>query len=866
MEFRAPAVPVWSNTTAEEYPADVSAIRERLADHLVKPVLFSEEIEQMYAAGARIFVEVGPGRTLSGLTRNILGKDELIFHTEEPEGLSHLLSLAGGYMATGRRVRLEKLFEGRDVRLLDLSAPEKFKRSSTVWVVNGQMAVPAVGALPAHGALPIVKPLTLPAVAAAQPVLAVAMGGAERVMEEYLKSMQFMIQAQRDVLMTYLGQAPVMAPVAAAGLTIPVTGTVGAVAGGVITPVAGVGIGGAAHMGATVTPVGMAATMVSEIVVVDIKGLLLKIVSDKTGYPPDMLDLNSDMEADLSIDSIKRMEIIAALKAQLGGNSNNEEDMTERLASVKTLQGLINLIGGMGTEGLVREEDERLVRGKEDERLVREEEDEGVVREEDERLVRLRFELGSSGVSCNGPEVLKGKRFAITDDAGKVSVALKKLLEAHGAVAVVIASSETLEDYDGLILLDLFTSPGRTNILESFALVKKLDMSRAGWVYAVSDLNSHFGKHGDPSMLRHFQGYAGFLKSLDKEWENTLCRTINLDTELSPEKIAVLVVNELLTPDDQPEVSYHAESRKTMRLVPSELTIGQESDIRLDPSSVVLVLGGGQGITAELMIRFSKEYPCRYVLVGRSADPRTAEDLSDASLVTKEAIRESLVTGLNGNLQGGGRRGMLKSPAEIERKVEEIYKRNQILNTITALEKNGATVDYHSLDCRDEEKLGELISGLYRSYGRIDGVVHGAGLLEDKLFRHKTPESFERVFATKVNPLRALATQLKADTQFVVLFSSVASVYGNRGQTDYAAANSVMDQYARELKKHISGKVLAINWGPWKGTGMVSPALEREYERRGISLIPLTAGMEIFLNEVKYGNESQVLIMAGQTF
>jgi hypothetical protein len=75
-----------------------------------------------------------------------------------------------------------------------------------------------------------------------------------------------------------------------------------------------------------------------------------------------------------------------------------------------------------------------------------------------------------------------------------------------------------------------------------------------------------------------------------------------------------------------------------------------------------------------------------------------------------------------------------------------------------------------------------------------------------------------------------------------------------------------MDRYARELKKQISGKVLAINWGPWKGTGMVSPALEREYERRGISLIPLTAGMEIFLNELKYGNENQVLIMAGQTF
>jgi len=810
-ELKEPLLTVWSNTTAGVYPLETEAIRERLADHLVKPVLFSEQIEHMYEAGARIFVEVGPGRALSGLTRDILSRDELIFYTEEQEGLGHLLSLVGGYMATGRTVRLEKLFEGRDVQVLDLSEPEKFKRSSTVWVVNGQMAVPAAGVLPAHGALPIVKPLSLqmrPVAPVGDVGMPVAMNGAERMVGDYLKNMQSMIQAQRDVLMTYLGQA--VPPVLPVGSTVVP----------VVQPVKPLPV------------METSGVVENAIVVVDIKAMLLKIVSDKTGYPSDMLDLDSDMEADLSIDSIKRMEIIAALKTQLGTSHNNEEDITEQLASVKTLQGLINLIGGMESGPV--EEAKKII-------------EEGFVHEKEETLVRLRFEPNVSGGNRSKAELLTGKYFAITDDAGMVSVALKKQLEAYGAAATVISLKENLEAYDGLILLDLLSpsdlsaSRGRTNIHELFGLVKKLDMSRVKWVYSVS-------------MLRHFQGYPGFLKSLNKEWEETVCRAINLDSELSSEKIVALIIDELLTLDDQPEVDYHMESRKTMSLVPAELAIGQQADIRLDQSSVVLVLGGAQGITAELMIRFSEEYPCRLVLVGRSTDPRT-DDMSYEMMGDKEAIRESLIRG-----------GQLKNPAEIERKVEELYKRKQIMNTIRSLEKNGATVDYHSLDCRDEEKLSELVRGLYRQYGRIDGVVHGAGLLEDKLFRHKTPESFERVFSTKVNPLRALATELRADTQFVVLFSSVASVYGNRGQTDYAAANSVMDRYAWELKKQISGKVLAINWGPWKGTGMVSPALEREYERRGISLIPLAAGMEIFLNELKYGNESQVLIMAGQTF
>src|SRR5439155_19951665 len=69
----APRHPVWSNTTATPYPADAAAIRARIAEHVAEPVRFADEVEGMYAAGARIFVEAGPGRVLSGLVDRILG-------------------------------------------------------------------------------------------------------------------------------------------------------------------------------------------------------------------------------------------------------------------------------------------------------------------------------------------------------------------------------------------------------------------------------------------------------------------------------------------------------------------------------------------------------------------------------------------------------------------------------------------------------------------------------------------------------------------------------------------------------------------------------------------------------------------------
>jgi acyl transferase domain-containing protein len=74
VDLRPPAVPVYSNTTAAVYPSGPDAIRARLAEHIGKPVRFVAEVEAMYADGARVFVEAGPGRVLTGLVGRILGK------------------------------------------------------------------------------------------------------------------------------------------------------------------------------------------------------------------------------------------------------------------------------------------------------------------------------------------------------------------------------------------------------------------------------------------------------------------------------------------------------------------------------------------------------------------------------------------------------------------------------------------------------------------------------------------------------------------------------------------------------------------------------------------------------------------------
>ena len=955
VDFNNLSLPVWSNTTAAEYPENATEIKERLTDHLIKPVKFVDEVQQMYASGARIFIEVGPGKVLTGLTKACIGKDEILLYAEDNNRnkLTHLLCMLADYMGTGRDILIDKLFEGRGAKLINIDEPALYKKSAAVWYVNGQHAIPANGKLPANGALPIIEPIKMKNNEARTETTTIINSGAELMMQEYLNSMKMLIQAQRDVMMSFLGQNPtinnavsyqqapqyqpqaipqplpaVAQPVAAkqevptvaqqpvvvapavqkdvkqillqvvsdktgypqdmlgmemdleADLSIDsikrveIIGTLRTELGGfdqggknedtVMEQLAGIKtlsglvkwITENAAPAVALTPTTIHTSVNVEVTLQtaqpkfsleELKAAILGVVSEKTGYPQEMLGMDLDLEADLSIDSIKRMEIIGDLKLKIGFGKAGEQadDIMEKLAAIKTLNGLANWISEIESEsaGLVTEA-KKIIENSE------------VKNADNETLSRLRFELTPTTLSTTKTDVIKGQRFAITDDGGIQAIKIKDLLERHGAIANIVYPNSDLQGYQGLIILNMFAAQKRVGIIDHFALIKKLDFATVKWVYLISDTKLHLNEFSDISLLRRYQGYAGFFKSLDREYEQTKCRVVSLGTPMSTDAIADITLKEILTPDTPSEIIYQDNKRHIMELVPSQLITGlEESHIKLDKGSVVLVLGGAQGITSELMIHFAKDYPCTYILVGRSADPRDATPNAADSLQTKEDIRNYLI-----------KQGEIKKPAEIEKEAARIHKNNQIMRTITMMQATGSSVIYKSLDLCDELSLTSFIDDVYEIYGRIDGVVHGAGLLEDKLFHNKTSESFGRVFDTKVKPLRILAEQLRPETQFVILFSSIASVYGNRGQTDYAAANSVLDKYAWALNKRINGKVMSINWGPWKGAGMVSPTLEKEYERRGISLIPLHHGREIFLNELKYGKESQVLIMAGNNW
>jgi NAD(P)-dependent dehydrogenase (short-subunit alcohol dehydrogenase family) len=245
-----------------------------------------------------------------------------------------------------------------------------------------------------------------------------------------------------------------------------------------------------------------------------------------------------------------------------------------------------------------------------------------------------------------------------------------------------------------------------------------------------------------------------------------------------------------------------------------------------------LVSGGGKGITAENVIAIAEAYKSRFTLLGRSEllaeEPkwalgqRTDTDLKQSLLNHSQTKNENI------------------SPKEMNREVRKILSSREIQDTLRRVREAGGQVQYIQADITDPEDLETKLSGVSEG---INGLLHGAGSLADKLIEDKTEADFELVYGVKVDGLKNILDIISpANLQFIIFFSSVAGFYGNAGQADYSLANDLLNKLAHHLKgKYPHCQVIAIDWGPWDG-GMVSPQLKRILTKKKVHVISIEEG------------------------
>jgi acyl transferase domain-containing protein/NAD(P)H-dependent flavin oxidoreductase YrpB (nitropropane dioxygenase family)/NAD(P)-dependent dehydrogenase (short-subunit alcohol dehydrogenase family)/acyl carrier protein len=846
ISVRKPTLPVWSNTTAGIYPETAAEIRERLAKHLVNPVRFSEQIEKMHEDGARIFIEAGPGSVLTGLVEKTL-KDKafVTIQTERggKEGLSCLLKGLARYISTGRSMKLNKLFEGRDATRLDFDNPEQYKKNATVWNVDGSRALPENGNLPSHAGKHVQGPiLSLDRIRSASG----ANTTAESIMMAYLDNMNALIQDQRDVMLGYLGQPDIVprAPVAQRQFVLAnppspspakETAALDGEAGGETSQ----------HR----------LPDIFSLSTERITDLLLAIVSEKTGYPIDMLGLDVNLEADLSIDSIKKMEIMGGLRDHVNFPENSEDvgEAFEKIATVKTLRDLVAWVKEMGDAAATGDAPKDAAPGFTGAKALVDTvplPSSG----ETSNIVRMTLSAVPTPLAETDRTRLQGKSFAVSDDENGLAASVVEALAEAGATAEIITAEATdLSGYDGLIVINSAASNVHHSPFDLFRLLKTADMEKLEWIFTFDDIPGMLLRAREWTDISRLEGFAGFMKALCHEYPSKRLCAVSFDTAIDAKTFAAIVTDELADAKTFPEIFYKDNERH--RLLPRIEETRTAGDgvaaMGLDETANIIVLGGAQGISPAVVSRLASVCPCHYILVGRTSNQAEKEEYK--TLATPDEIRKYLI-----DTEG------MKSLREIEEKVKKIHKCNQIHSATKLIEGTGARVSYYGADVMDADEFRGIIAQIRQDCGRIDGIIHAAGIMEDKLFQDKDPASFKRVYQTKKTPLGVILKELLPDLKLLVMFSSMSSTFGNIGQCDYAAGNSVLDLVARIARQRNPAlRTITFNWGPWKGAGMINPSLENELRRKGLSFLQMDTGSAFFVNEIMCGNDSNVLAVAG---
>lgn len=279
-----------------------------------------------------------------------------------------------------------------------------------------------------------------------------------------------------------------------------------------------------------------------------------------------------------------------------------------------------------------------------------------------------------------------------------------------------------------------------------------------------------------------------------------------------------------------------------------------------DAETVFLVSGGAKGITARCVTALAKRFKARFILVGRSSydgeEPSWAHGIEGES-----ALKQAAANDLRA-------RGERPAPRTVRSLARAVLSRREIQGTLQAIRRAGGQAVYVQADVTDGPGLREAVERATAALGQITGIVHGAGVIADRLVQDKAVNDFARVVSVKVDGLRQMLALVDlAQLRYLILFSSVAGFYGNRGQTDYAAANEVLNKVAHWMKHHHPHvHVLAIDWGPWDG-GMVTPALRRQLERHHVPVIPVESGSRLLTDLLERpeasasgGNTPQVVV------
>ena len=575
-----------------------------------------------------------------------------------------------------------------------------------------------------------------------------------------------------------------------------------------------------------------------------IRAALIRIVAEKTGYPEDMLEVEMSLDADLGIDSIKRVEILSALQEDMPDLPAVE---AEDLGALETLLDVLNYLAEKSTAAAPVSTPKPTQAVPHLKTTAAHDQ----IQRQVLRIIDAPAKSARLNIPASASWVIVGEK---TDPLTRQVL---ESLESLGYSASIYTEDNTAEQIHALLVIAPESGFDDTSMKSYFfsaqraasTLLKTADKHKT--IFAtVSRMDGTFGFAGTANESATLSGgLAGFAKTAAYEWPTVTCRAIDIANTYSSVKVAASAIIEALTTDGPIEIGLQLDRTLTLEL--AEESIDHLTPATFSKSDVIVVSGGARGVTAEVAIACAIAGSPILILLGRSDAPEDEEPWL-ANCPDEPSIKQAIIKQSSKKL----------APKDLESAYQSIARNRETTLALTRMKQAGSTVEYHAVDIRNADAITAVLSQVRATHGPITGIIHGAGVLADRFIADKTPEQFDSVYDTKVAGLRTLLNALETDPlKHIVLFSSSTGRFGRKGQVDYAIANEILNKWAhRESANRPDCNVVSVNWGPWAG-GMVTPSLQAVFASEGIGLIGLLAGADYLLRELSQRGPIETVIL-----
>ncbi|MBL8931085.1 MAG: SDR family NAD(P)-dependent oxidoreductase, partial [Kineosporiaceae bacterium] len=367
----------------------------------------------------------------------------------------------------------------------------------------------------------------------------------------------------------------------------------------------------------------------------------------------------------------------------------------------------------------------------------------------------------------------------------------------------------------------------------------------------------------------------GFAKAYQRECPQAVVKAVDLPASRKTAAIADVLIEEALHDGGcveigRPEVEHRGPGRigialETVPFTPlgTDGTDGSplgEGGTPLTADSIVVVTGAAGSIVSAITADLAQHSGATFHLLDLTPTP----DAADPDLVAFVADKDSLKPVIATRLKEAGERA---TPVAIEKELSRIERRAAALAAVQAVEAAGGRVRYHSVNLTDSEAVAAVMRSIRDESGRVDLLLHAAGLEISRTLPDKAPAEFDLVFDVKADGWYSLVhTVPDLPIGASVVFSSVAGRFGNSGQPDYAAANNLLCAITSHLRRSRPGmRAIALDWTAWGGIGMATRgSIPKIMEMAGVQMLPPEAGVAWIRRELASSGFAGEVVVAGR--